>query len=1081
MQLVDFATRRRVTVVMCIVALCMFGFVSLTRLKVNLLPDLSYPTLTVRTELVGGAPLEIENLLTRPIEEAVGIIRNVRQVRSVSRSGQSDVILEFVWGTDMDLSGIEVREKLDLLQLPLDAERPLLLRFDPSSEPVMRLALLEKATPDAAIALSAEERLKSLRRFAEDRLKPDLEAVEGSAAVKVSGGFEDEIQIFVDQQKLAQLGLSIETVARRIRAENVNLSGGRLEQGTQRFLVRTLNEFRSVEEMANAIIAAVGGQPVYLRDVATVTRGFKDREAVTRVNGRESVELAVYKEGDANTVLLAEGIGERIEKLKETLPRNVELITVHDQSKFIAAAISDVRDAALIGGLLSILVLYFFLRDARATFVTAIVIPVSVIGTFLLMYSTDVTLNIMSLGGIALSVGMLIDNSVVILESIAKKREAGMAQLEAARQGTKEVAMAVTASTLTSIAVFFPMVFISGVAGQLFRDQALTVTYGQILSLLVGLTVVPMMAAGRLGAPALAHAERPAGRFTRGVTHITGFIRGCGRGVSRFFRFILSPFVAFTQTSYRRMEERYVPLLDWALANRGKVVGAALALFLGTLALVPQLGTELIPQLSQGEFIVDLRLPPGTPLTQTDSVVERVQRASMEIGGTALSYSVAGTGNRLDANPVDAGENTGKLSITLAPGSGRAEEEAAMTALRGRLEEIPGVQYQFSRPSLFSFSTPLEVVISGYDLERLRGVAEQVRARMEEAGGFTDIRSTVEAGNPEIQIVFDQDRATRLGLQVRDLADRVVTSVRGEVATRYRMRDKQIDVLVRSVDSRAASIEEVRGLIVNPGSEHPVPLSAVADVTLAIGPAEVRRAGQERVGVISAGYAGKDLGSAVQELQAILAQTELPPGVGAYLSGQSEEMQDSFQSLTFTLIMAVLLVYLVMASQFESLIQPFIILFTIPLGLVGVVWALFITGTTINAVALIGVIMLAGIVVNNAIVLIDAVNQARERGLDIRSAIKDAGRARLRPILITTVSTVLGLLPMAIGFGEGAEVRTPMAITVIGGIAVATLLTLVVIPVVYSLMVPERAVAAKAAGSRPLAAPGGDAVEAASP
>ncbi len=1105
MQLVDFATRRRVTVVMAIVALCMFGFVSLTRLKVNLLPDLSYPTLTVRTELVGGAPLEIENLLTRPIEEAVGIIRNVRHVRSVSRPGQSDVILEFVWGTDMDLAGIEVREKLDLLQLPLDATRPLLLRFDPSSEPVMRLALLEKAQDAAAKAdgeadeespavetatsstapsatgavaasvagagANAEERLKTLRRFAEDRLKPDLEAVEGSAAVKVSGGYEDEIQVFVDQEKLAQLGLSIEAVARRIRAENVNLSGGRLEQGTQRFLVRTLNEFRSVDEMANAIIASVGGQAVYLRDVATVTRGYKEREAVTRVNGRESVELAVYKEGDANTVLLAEGIAARIDALQKTLPKHVELMTVYDQSRFIDSAVSDVRDAALIGGLLSILVLYFFLRDARATFVTAIVIPVSVVGTFMLMYSTDVTLNIMSLGGIALSVGMLIDNSVVILESIAKKREAGVDQMTAAREGTKEVAMAVTASTLTSIAVFFPMVFISGVAGQLFRDQALTVTYGQILSLMVGLTVVPMMAAGKPGgAPVLSHAEKPLRRisFTRGIMRVSGFFRWIGRGISRFFRFILSPFVAFTQGTYQRMERRYVPMLDWALANRGKVIGAALALFLASLALVPQLGTELIPQLSQGEFIVDLRLPPGTPLTQTDAVVERAQRASLDIGGTALSYSVAGTGNRLDANPVDAGENTGKLSITLAPGSGRAEEEAAMNALRGRLQEMPGVQYQFSRPSLFSFSTPLEVVIGGYDLDRLRGVAEQLRTRMETTGGFTDIRSTVEAGNPEIQIVFDQDRATRLGLEVRSIADRVVTSVRGEVATRYRMREKQIDVLVRSVDTRAASIEEIRGLIVNPGSEHPVPLSAVADVTLAVGPAEVRRASQERVAVISAGYVGKDLGSAVDELRGILEQVELPPGISAYLSGQSEEMSDSFQSLTFTLIMAVLLVYLVMASQFESLIQPFIILFTIPLGLVGVIWALFVTGTTINAVALIGVIMLAGIVVNNAIVLIDAVNQARDRGLDNRNAIMDAGRARLRPILITTVSTVLGLLPMAIGFGEGSEVRTPMAITVIGGIAVATMLTLIVIPVVYSLMVRERVVVAGGTAARPL-------------
>jgi HAE1 family hydrophobic/amphiphilic exporter-1 len=1067
MQLVDFATRRRVTVVMCIVALCMFGFVSLSRLKVNLLPDLSYPTLTVRTELTGAAPLELENLITRPIEEAVGIIRNVRNVRSVSRSGQSDVILEFVWGTDMDLAGIEVREKLDLLQLPLEATRPLLLRFDPSSEPVLRLALLDQEKPGESLAANAEERLKYLRRFAEDRLKPDLEAVEGSAAVKVSGGFEDEIQVFVDQQKVAQLGLSIETIASRLRAENVNLSGGRLEQGAQRFLVRTLNEFKTVEEMADAIVAAVDGQPVYLKDVASVTRGYKEREAVTRVNGRESVELAVYKEGDANTVLLAEGIQARVEALEKTLPRDVALSTVYDQSKFIASAIDEVSNNALIGGLLSILVLYFFLRDARATFVTAVVIPVSVIGTFMLMYSSDVTLNIMSLGGIALSVGMLIDNSIVVLESIAKKREAGLGPMDAARQGTSEVAMAVTASTLTSIAVFFPMVFISGVAGQLFRDQALTVTYGQVLSLLVGLTVVPMMAAGR-AALAEAHSARPAGWFTRGITAFVRFIRWVARGISNFFRFIFSPFVKVTQGGYERLERSYVPLLHWALAHRGKVVASAVALFLLTVALYPRLGTELIPQLSQGEFIVDLRLPPGTPLGETDRVVERAQRASMQLDGVALSYSVSGTGNRLDANPVDAGDNTGKLSITMATSASRAQEAAAMAALREELDQIPGLQYQFSRPSLFSFSTPLEVVVSGYDLERLRAVAGQVRARMEAAGSFTDIRSTVEAGNPEIQIVFDQDRATRLGLAVRDLADRVVTSIRGDVATRYRLHDKQIDVLVRSVDSRAASIQEVRDLIVNPGSERPVPLSAVADVTLAIGPAEVRRSGQERVAVISAGYSGKDLGAAVASLREILAGVALPPGVTAYLSGQSEEMQDSFRSLTFTLVLAVLLVYLVMASQFESLIQPFVILFTIPLGLVGVVWALFLTGTTVNVVALIGVIMLAGIVVNNAIVLIDAVNQNRERGMPNRQAIAEAGRARLRPILITTVSTVLGLFPMALGIGEGAEVRTPMAITVIGGIAVATLLTLVVIPVVYSLMVREKV---QETSGRPLAVP----------
>jgi HAE1 family hydrophobic/amphiphilic exporter-1 len=1065
MQLVDFATRRRVTIVMCMVAIALFGFVSLARLKVNLLPDLSYPTLTVRTELVGAAPLEIENLITRPVEEAVGIIRNVRQVRSVSRSGQSDVTLEFVWGTDMDLAGIEVREKLDLLQLPLEAKRPLLLRFDPSTEPVLRFALLEKTAADGSAPVNSEERLKFLRRFAEDRLKPDLEAVPGSAAVKVSGGYEDEIQVFVDQQKLAQLGLSIETVASRLRAENVNLSGGRLEQGTQRFLVRTLNEFQSIEEMSGAIIAAVDGQPVYLRDVATVTHGHKEREAVTRVKGRESVELAVYKEGDANTVQLAKALMERIEALRKTLPSQTEIIPVYDQSKFISSAIGEVRDAAVIGGLLSILVLYFFLRDARATYVAGIVIPVSVIGTFMLMYLSGVTLNIMSLGGIALSVGTLVDTSVVILESITKKREAGLGAFEAARSGTSEVAMAVTASTLTSIAVFFPMVFISGIAGQLFRDQALTVTYGHILSLLVGLTVVPMLVAGRIANEVSGTAQPPLGRFARGVAFVAGLFGRAGRAIASFFRMIFTPFVWVTQKSYRRLEESYVPLLEWSLLHRGRVIAAALVLSLVTFALVPRLGTELIPQLSQGEYNVDLRLPPGTPLDQTDRVVESAQRAAMQIGGVDLSYSVAGTGNRLDANPVDAGENTGKLSITLVPGSGRAEETASITALRPHLDAVAGLQYQFSRPSLFTFSTPLEVVVSGYDLDRLRAVAEQVRARMDAAGTYTDIRSTVEAENPEIQIVFDQDRATRLGLKVRDIADRIVTSVRGEVATRYRLRDKQIDVLVRSVHARAASIEEIRNLIINPGSAQPVPLSAVAEVTLSVGPAEIRRIGQERVAVVSASYTGSDLGAAVKDLQGMLGKIALPPGVSSYLSGQSEEMQDSLRSLTFTLALAVLLVYLVMASQFESLVQPFVILFTIPLGLIGVVWALFLTSTTISVVAMIGIIMLTGIVVNNAIVLIDAVNRARQRGLDKHAAILFAARARLRPIVITTVSTILGLVPMSLGIGDGAEVRTPMAITVIGGMTVSTLLTLVVIPVVYSLMVRERAPAAAEAAA----------------
>ncbi len=1068
MQIVEFATRRRVTILMMTLAVVLFGFVSLSRLKLNLLPDLSYPTLTVRTDLPGAAPLELETLVTRPIEEAVGIIRNVRQVRSVSRAGQADVILEFAWGTDMDLSGIDVREKIDLLQLPIEASRPILLRFDPSTEPVMRLAFVDtdEYAKTGASDAGTVERLKSLRRFADDRLKPDLESVDGSAAVKVSGGYEDEIQIFVDQGKLAQLNLSIETIARRLREENVNLSGGRLEQGTQRFLVRTLNEFTSVQQMADAIIAIVDDKPVYLRDVASVTSGYKDREAITRLGGRESVELAVYKEGDANTVQLAAGIRERVKELgKPLLPAGSELSVVYDQSRFISSAIGEVRDAAIIGGILAILVLYLFLRDARATMITGIAIPVSVIGTFVLMYAFDLSLNIMSLGGIALAVGMLVDNAVVVLENIVRHRERGLPRLEAAQLGTREVATAITAATLTSVAVFFPMVFITGIAGQLFKDQALTVSFALLFSLVVAMTLVPMLAAGH-DAPPPPDPDRQPGRAGRGIAKVMVLARWLTSRISNGMAWLLSWAVRPTQAGFAAVARVYVPALSWSLVHRGRVMLISLAVLLATAALVPRLGSELIPQLSQGEFIADLRLAPGTPLEQTDRAMTAAQGYAMELPEIALSYAVTGTGNRLDASPTDAGENTGRLSVSLSPETSRDDENRVIDSLREKFDSLAGVQYQFSRPALFSFASPLEVTITGYELERLRSVAEQVRLGMQASPTFSDIKSTVEAGNPEIQIIFDQERAAQLGITVREFADRVVSSVRGNVATRYKLREKKIDVLVRSVDARASSVEEIRSLIVNPGSDRPLPLSAVADVVVATGPAEIRRTRQQRVAILTANLASGDLGSAVAELEAIVAGAEMPVGTTASVSGQSDDMRESFRSLQFTMLLAVFLVYLVMASQFESLLHPFVILLTIPLALVGSVWAMFLTGTTVNVVAYIGLIMLAGIVVNQSIVLIDAVNQARERGLAKHEAIVEAARMRLRPIVITKLTTILGLLPMALGLGEGAEIRQPMAITVIGGVAVASFFTLLVIPVVYSLLDRKR-FPATSAGAMP--------------
>ncbi|MBT8135856.1 MAG: efflux RND transporter permease subunit [Gammaproteobacteria bacterium] len=1055
MGLVKLATERRITVLMFTLAITLFGVVSLTRLKVNLLPDLSYPTITVRTELSGTAPLEIENLITKPIEESVGIIKNVRRVRSVSRSGQSDVILEFLWGTDMDIASVDVREKLDLLELPLEADRPILLRFDPSNEPIVRLALVREAADNEVARIAG---LKNLRRYAEEQLKNEIEAIEGTAAVKISGGLEDEIRVLVDQQRLAQLGIPINEVAQRLRRENVNLAGGRLEQGSQRFLVRTLNEFRSVEEIADAIITSSAGQPVYLRDIAMVERGYKERQAITRVNGQESVELAVYKEGDANTVQVARRVKSRLDGIEENLPAGVELQQIYDQSVFISQAINQVLSAALIGGILAIIVLYSFLRDIRATMIIGTAIPVSVIGTFVLMYASDLTLNIMSLGGIALAVGLLVDNAIVVLENIVRKREGGADVRTAAREGTGEVTSAVIAATLTTIAVFFPMVFVHGIAGQLFRDQALTVTFALLFSLLVALTLIPMLAAwgaGHAFSDAESHTE-PA-RFTRAIAWLVRMVLGAALFVGKLLRLAFTPVVAVFQALNAIAARVYDPTLAWALRNRLFVVLVAAAIFAGTMTLVPRLGTELIPQLSQGEFRIDLRLAPGAPLERTDEMIQRAQLATRDLADVELTFSVAGTGNRLDASPVDAGENSGSLSVKLKTSASRDDETRVMNDVRRQLDELAGLQYEFGRPELFSFASPLEIEVSGYDLTAIEAVSERIYAAMEQSDRFTDLRTSLETGNPEVQIVFDQERAAKLGLAVRDIADRVVAKVRGELATRYTWRDRKIPVLVRGIDERNATLDDIRRLIVNPESKRPVTLDAVADIIIAQGPTEIRRVDQERVIVISADTRYGDLGSAVAEVEQILAATPLPAEIGAVVGGQSSDMETSFDSMRFALALAVFLVYLVMAAQFESIIHPFVILFTIPLALVGAVLGLTLTNTPINVVVLIGVIMLAGIVVNNAIVLIDLVNKLRARGADKTSALMEAGRTRLRPILMTTLTTALGLLPMAIGFGEGAEVRAPMAITVIGGLLVSTVLTLLVIPVVYSLLDRGRA------------------------
>jgi len=1079
MKLIDFSTRRKVTIAMFTLGILLFGIVSLSRLKINLLPELSYPTLTVRTEYPGAAPAEIENLVTKPIEEALGVVKNVEQVRSISRSGQSDVTLEFAWGTEMDFASIDVREKLDALQLPLEVERPVILRFDPTLDPIMRYAFHideQDANDSPSIDFTSLEEednspnisnLKKLRRFADEQIKKELESSGGVASVKISGGLEEEIQVSIDQQRLSHLGISLESVTQILGAENINLSGGKLEEGTQQYLVRTLNQFQDVDQIQNVVVTIQNGTPVYLKDIADISQGYKEREAITRLNGQEAVEIAIYKEGDANTVNVADAVTAKINSFKKNMPEGTGITKVYDQSTFIASAVSEVVNDGIIGGILAIIVLYLFLRNFWATVIISLSIPVSVVATFNLMYGNDITLNIMSLGGIALGIGLLVDNSIVVLENISRHRAMGKSVLKAAQDGAGEVGTAVVASTLTTIAVFFPLVFVQGIAGQLFRDQALTVTFSLLASLLVAVTLIPMLSslAGRektkVEEPELREPRTRVGRwmrtarlflFTTVPTFIVGILKKTVHAASKGILFVLNPFLNAFEKGYGAIENRYPSMLKWAVERRFIVVSLAFMILLASLMLVPRLGMELIPSMSQGEFKVEFQLPPGTPIEKTDQALRTVQQAAGNLSDINSSFAVAGSGNKMDANPNQGGENWGELDVVLTSGAGRELEEQTMDELRNDLQLIPGLQYKFSRPALFTFKTPIEIEVSGYDLDKLKKVSDQLARKISSNDRFADVKSTMEQGNPEIQILFDRPKAAALGLQVYEIADLVVSKVRGDVATRYSWRDRKIDILVRAREEDRSSVDKIRNLIINPGSDQPVPLSSVAEVRIATGPSEIRRVSQQRVALVSANLNYGDLATAATEIQQIVNETAIPPGLTARVAGQNEEMANSFQSLIFALSLAVFLVYLVMASQFESLMHPFIILFTIPLALVGVILGLWITGSTISVVVFIGLILLAGIVVNNAIVLIDLINQLRQKGMDKFKAIVEGGKSRLRPIIMTTLTTTLGLLPLAIGFGDGAELRAPMAITVIFGLVVSTLLTLVVIPAMYAIM-----------------------------
>ncbi len=1149
----SFVTTRPVAITMVFVAAVVFGYFSYGRLPVTLMPEMSYPTITVRTEYPGAAPEEVENDISRPVEEALGVVGGLRRASSISRAGVSDVVLEFTWDTPMSQAIQDSLEKLDLILLPEEAERPLILRFDPALDPVLELSLA-----GGGDRFAGEQGLRRLRRLADLQVKRALEPIKGVAAVRVRGGLEEEIHVLLDERELRRTGLDIQAVIDRLAQENVNLAGGTLTEGRTEYMVRTLNEYEDLRQIERTVVASFEGREVRIGALGRVERSHKEREILTRTNAQESVQIDIFKEADANIVALAkrvrDALGEfDLEKARQERARRAagepvaaeeekpkrafgarggggpgqpepppglteqmwknegaELTLVADRSLFIESSIKEVRNTAVIGGLLAILVLFFFLQDLRTTTIVAISIPISLLVTFAPLNLLGVSLNVMSLGGLALGIGMLVDSSIVVLESIFRCREEGDDLQTAANRGTSEVRGAVVASTLTTIAVFFPMVFVEGVAGQAFGDLGLAVVISLLAALVVALFLIPMLASrggvklaesrprsfawrryatwqsvrgdwarfrevGRrprraLGRAALALAYLPvvlylAVRLILGsVLELIGKLLlalflglvWLGRRVLRpvvgsAFRWLVALPIKATQWLLERLHRGYPRALRWALGNPMAILVVVGLCFFATGWTAGELDNELLPEVRQGEFTVEVALPVGTPIEETEAIVGPVERAILEERRHIESLLLTVGYDAATSNRSDEGEHTARFKVLLERADPRIEDEV-VGRLRERFARIPDLDARVTRPVLFSFKSPIEVEVHGDDLVQLRRQAETVKQSMASMPRLADVETTLQRGAPEVQVVYDRDLLALYGLDPAGVAKLVRDKVLGFEATRFNMKDRRIPIVVRLQMADRETVENVRNLIVNPGGERAIPLSAVARVELAEGPSEVRRVDGRRVALVYANIRSGSLGSAVQAIKAELDALDWPSGTTFFISGQNEEWERSKGSLYLALALSIFLVYVIMAAQFESLWHPLVILFTIPLAFFGTVVGLYLLGISLSIVVFLGMIMLAGIVVNNAIVLVDYINILRRRGLETGEAVVSAGQVRLRPILMTTATTTLGLLPMALGLGDGAELRTPMAIAVITGLVVSTGLTLFVIPVIYSLV-----------------------------
>jgi len=1014
---------------MVVLIAVILGVISLIRLPVDLMPDISYPTLSISCNYENASPEEIEELITRPIEEAMSAVPGAEEVSSISMEGRGTVRVTFSWGTDLDAAANDIRDRLDRVipRLPDDADRPRLRKFDLANFPILILGVSSKLDP------------VQLRLIIEDQVKYRLERVPGVAAVDIWGGLEREIHINIEADKVKALGVPLNQIIRRIREGNINIPAGTIDHGNLEVTVRTSGEYSSLDQIRDTVVAIRENVPIQIGEIAEVEDSWRKVTRIVRVNGVPGLRLSVNKQSGKNTVEVARGVHKELELIARDIP-HIEIISIIDTSDYIQRSIANVGSSAVYGGILAVLVLLLFLRNLNSTFIIATAVPVSIIATFALMYFSGFTLNLMTLGGLALGIGMLVDNAIVVLENIYRMRESGESPEQAAILGTEEVSSAIVASTLTTMVVFLPLIFVRGMSGVMFKQLSIVVSFSLLCSLAVALTVVPMLSARILRVP------------DKGDTLKKTLGQKIFRASSRIFTLL---------------ETKYKHILHVALSHRALVVVIALMVLGGSLALIPLIGVELMPSADESEVRVTGEMQIGSRLDVLDGKFEQIE-AIVRKSVPEIKNVVTRIGG---SSWRGTGSHTGRVRIALKPQSQRSRSsEQIADHLRDKLSNIPGVLVRTrAGQGLFllrmgsSDADKVEVEVRGHDLEIADVLAQQVKKIVENVEGITDAKVSRESGRPEEVVIIDRQKAADMKLTVSDIANALQTIISGTQAGNFRELGDEYVIRVKIKEAERMNLKDILDLTLTNTDGQAVVLRNVVEIKPRSGPVLVQRKDQERVVIISANISGRDMGSVLSDIREQVRSVPAPQGFSILLGGDYEEQQEAFKELLLSCVLALVLVYMVMACQYESLRDPFVVMFSVPLAAIGVTIMLFLTGTTFNIQSFIGCIMLGGIVVNNAILLVDHTNLLRRSaGMPLRDAIAEAGRRRLRPILMTAMTTVTGLIPLALGLREGGEAQAPMARAVIGGLLSSTLITLVFVPVIYSIF--EKGAAGKISG-----------------